>query len=43
MKVFVEPVLAHRVIIKPEPWIRGVRGEAIARSALERTPVPKTR
>ncbi len=43
VKLFVEPVLAHRVIIKPEPWIRGVRGEAIARSALERTPVPKTR
>ncbi len=43
VKLFVEPALSHRVIVKAEPWIRGVRGEAIARSALERTPVPKTR
>ena len=43
VKAFAEPGLAHRVIVKPEPWIRGVRGEAIVRTALERTPVPKTR
>ncbi len=43
VKVFVESALSHRVIVKPEPWIRGVRGEAVARSALERTPVPKAR
>jgi MoxR-like ATPase len=41
VKVVAGPALAHRVIIKPEPWIRGVRGEEIVRTALSRTPVPK--
>ena len=35
------PGLAHRIVVKPEPWIRGVRGGQIVESALERTPVPK--
>ena len=35
------PGLAHRIIVKPEPWIRGVRGGDIVASALDRTPVPK--
>ncbi len=43
VKAYAEAGLAHRVIVKPEPWIRGVRGEAIVRAALERTPVPKVR
>ncbi len=33
--------LAHRVVVKPEPWIRGVRGQQVVEAALERTPVPK--
>ncbi len=41
VKSLAEPALAHRIIVKPEPWIRGVRGEAVVRSALERTAVPK--
>jgi MoxR-like ATPase len=41
VKAFAVPALAHRVIVKPEPWIRGVRGEAIVRAALDATPVPK--
>ena len=41
VKAFAEPALAHRIVVKPEPWIRGVRGEAIVRTALERTAVPK--
>ena len=41
VKALAEPALAHRILVKPEPWIRGVRGEAIVRSALERTAVPK--
>ncbi len=41
VKALAVPALAHRVIVKPEPWIRGVRGEAIVRAALERTIVPK--
>jgi MoxR-like ATPase len=41
VKAFAVPALAHRVIIKPEPWIRGVRGELVVQAAIERTPVPK--
>ncbi len=41
VKALAIPALAHRVIVKPEPWIRGVRGEEIVRTALERTAVPK--
>jgi MoxR-like ATPase len=35
------PGLAHRMVVKPEPWIRGVRGQQIVEAALERTTVPK--
>ncbi|HUI38735.1 MAG TPA: MoxR family ATPase [Thermoplasmata archaeon] len=35
------PGLAHRIIVKPEPWIRGVRGADIVRNALDRVSVPK--
>ena len=41
VKAFAAPALAHRIIVKPEPWIRGVRGEEVVRRALDRTPVPK--
>jgi len=43
VKALVQPALAHRVIVKPEPWIRGVRGEAIVRAAADRIAVPKVR
>jgi MoxR-like ATPase len=35
------PGLAHRILVKPEPWIRGVRGIDVVKAALERVPVPK--
>ena len=35
------PGLGHRIVVKPEPWIRGVRGPQVVEAALERTPVPK--
>ncbi len=41
VKAIAVPALAHRVVVKPEPWIRGVRGDAIVRAAVDRTPVPK--
>jgi MoxR-like ATPase len=41
VKSLAVPALAHRVLIKPEPWIRGVRGEQVVASALDRVPVPK--
>jgi MoxR-like ATPase len=43
VKGFAVPALAHRLIVKPEPWIRGVRGVDIVRSAVDSTPVPKVR
>ena len=35
------PALGHRLTIKPEPWIRGVRGGQVVQEALDRVPVPK--
>ena len=43
VKAFAIPALAHRVIVKPEPWIRGVRGADVVRNALDATAVPKVR
>jgi MoxR-like ATPase len=42
LKSIAAPALAHRIVVKPEPWIRGIRGEQVVRAALERVPVPKT-
>jgi MoxR-like ATPase len=41
VKSFAIPALAHRMIVRPEPWIRGVRGVDIVRRAVETTSVPK--
>ncbi|MGA9840561.1 MAG: MoxR family ATPase [Thermoplasmata archaeon] len=41
VKALAIPALAHRILVKPEPWIRGVRGEEIVTMAIGRTPVPK--
>jgi MoxR-like ATPase len=41
VKALAVPALAHRVIVKPEPWIRGVRGTEIVQAAVDRLPVPK--
>lgn len=41
LKAVAVPGLAHRILIKPEPWIRGVRGAQVVREALDRVPVPK--
>ncbi len=35
------PALGHRLTIKPEPWIRGVRGSQVVEESLDRVPVPK--
>ena len=43
IKGFAVPALAHRIIVKPEPWIRGVRGADVVRSAVDSTAVPKAR
>jgi MoxR-like ATPase len=41
LKEVAVPGLAHRITIKPEPWIRGIRGGQVVREALDRVPVPK--
>jgi MoxR-like ATPase len=33
--------LAHRLLLKPELWVRGIQAEQIVRDILERTPIPK--
>ncbi|EQD43423.1 methanol dehydrogenase transcriptional regulatory protein MoxR3, partial [mine drainage metagenome] len=43
IKALAGPALAHRVIVKPEPWIRGVRGGMSSAESSSRTPVPKVR
>jgi MoxR-like ATPase len=35
------PALAHRLILKPEPWIKGVKTESVVENVLSKTPVPK--
>jgi MoxR-like ATPase len=41
VKALAVPALAHRITVKPEPWIRGIRGTEIVQSAVDRLPVPK--
>ena len=33
--------LAHRIILKPDPWIRGVRTTSVLQDVLSQIPVPK--
>jgi MoxR-like ATPase len=35
------PGLAHRIILKPDPWIKGIKTESIVSKVLEKVPVPK--
>jgi MoxR-like ATPase len=41
VKALAPAALAHRLLLKPELWVRGVQAEDIVRDLLERTPVPK--
>ncbi|CAN5600477.1 MoxR family ATPase [soil metagenome] len=40
VKAMAEPVLAHRLTLRPEMWVRKVSGTDVVRSALERVPAP---
>jgi MoxR-like ATPase len=35
------PALAHRLLLRPELWVRGIQAGAIIQEILDRTPVPK--
>jgi MoxR-like ATPase len=41
VKAMAPVALAHRLLLKPELWVRGVQAEQIVQDILERTPVPK--
>jgi MoxR-like ATPase len=41
VKAMAIPALAHRLLLKPELWMRGMHGEDVIRNILERTPIPK--
>jgi MoxR-like ATPase len=42
IKVLAEPVLAHRIIIRPEAEIQGRTPEEVVARALQAVPVPRT-
>jgi MoxR-like ATPase len=41
VKAMATAALAHRLLLKPELWVRGIQAEDIVSDILERTPVPK--
>jgi MoxR-like ATPase len=41
VKAMAVPALAHRLLLKPELWMRGMHAEDVVRDLLERTPIPK--
>jgi MoxR-like ATPase len=41
VKAMAIAALAHRLLLKPELWVRGIQAEQVMRDILERTPVPK--
>jgi MoxR-like ATPase len=41
VKLLAVPALAHRIIVKPEPYIRGIRSAEILRGCVDRVAVPK--
>jgi MoxR-like ATPase len=41
VKAMAPAALAHRLLLKPELWVRGVQAEQVVQEILERTSVPK--
>jgi MoxR-like ATPase len=41
VKLMAKPALAHRLLLKPELWVRGVQAEDIIEEILNRTAIPK--
>lgn len=42
VKTMASAALAHRLLLKPELWIRGIQAEDVIHDILEHTPIPKT-
>jgi MoxR-like ATPase len=41
VKAMATAALAHRLLLKPELWVRGIQAENVIHDILERTPIPK--
>jgi MoxR-like ATPase len=41
VKTMAPAALAHRLLLKPELWVRGIQAEQVIREILERIPIPK--
>lgn len=41
VKAIAPTALAHRLLLKPEIWVRGLQAEDIIQDILQRTPIPK--
>ncbi len=42
IKAVAVPALAHRLVLRPDMWVRQVTGEDVARQILAEIPVPRT-
>jgi MoxR-like ATPase len=40
VKAVAVPALAHRIALRPDSWVTGVKGEGIVREVLDRVPAP---
>ncbi len=43
VKAVAVPALAHRLILKPDPWVKGVKTQTIVAEVLNQVPVPKVK
>jgi len=41
VKAFAVPALSHRLILKPDPWVKGVQPSAVITEIVLKVPVPK--
>lgn len=41
IKAFAVPALSHRLILKPDPWVKGVQPSAVIAEIAQKVPVPK--
>jgi MoxR-like ATPase len=42
VKALAEPALAHRIVVRPDHWVRGLRGPNVVRACLDAVPTPAT-
>jgi MoxR-like ATPase len=41
VKALAVPAMAHRITLRPEMWVRRIRGEDVIAELLRRLPVPR--